>query len=112
MPLLKFIVGFVKLLLFCSVGVLSIGAILNPNPSLRGIAILAGTMGILLLTNSDVLENLKFVELMRKDFKLIEVQDLILSEVKNNNKQVVDLITSQADLLSKMTKLAVKKGVK
>lgn len=110
--MLKFVIGFAKLLFFGVVAVLSIGAIFNPNPSLHSIAILIGAMGLLLLLNSDVLENLKFVELMRKDFKLIEIQDMILLEVKNNNKQVIDLITSQADLLSKMTKLAVNKGDK
>lgn len=46
---------------------------------------------------------------IRHDMRLLEMQNSILQEISKNNKQVIDLVLSQAELLSKMTSAAIKK---
>ena len=53
--------------------------------------------------------SLNFFQAMRKDFKLVEIQNVILNEVKIHNDKVMELMTSQADALTKMTRVAIRK---
>lgn len=103
------IINLLKLLLCGAVAFLSVNVIVHPDVSNHLIVILVGLIGLLIAFNSNTIDSLKFIDNLRKDFKMIEIQDFILREIKNNNTQVIGLITSQADLLSKMTSIAIKK---
>ena len=87
--------------------------LLNSNPSLRQIGALCAGMALLLpfLVNSSIfLEDMIVLGIgVRHDMRLLEMQNLILTEIQKNNKQVIDLVVSQAELLSKMTSAALKK---
>jgi hypothetical protein len=66
----------------------------------------------LVVLNTDGINGIKFTESLRKDLKLVQIQDIILAEVKKNNAEVISLVSSQAELLSKMTTIAMSKSEK
>lgn len=106
--MMKDILAIVKTLFIMAVGALSVIVIFNPNPSLHSISILVGMIGILITTIAGTIDNIDYVYEVRKDFQLIDIQNVILSKIELNNKQVISLISSQADLLYKMTDIANK----
>lgn len=99
----------IKIVITFAISMMSVMLILNTNPSPHSIGIVIGLIGLLTALDSDVIESIKIADSLRKDFKLIEVQNAILKEVTTSNTKVLSLITSQAELLSKMTSIAVKK---
>jgi hypothetical protein len=107
------VLAFIRLAL-CVLLVISACAVLfNPNPSLRQIGALVAFVALMVpfLVNSSIfLEDMIILGIgIRHDIKLVEVQNLILQEIQKNNKQVIDLVVSQAELLSRMTSAAIKK---
>lgn len=103
------IINLVKSLLSIGVGALAFIIIFHSDAPISLLKIFVGLVGLLVVFNSNTLESIKFIDSIRRDFKLVEVQNFIASEIKKNNTQVINLITSQADLLSKMTAVAMKK---
>ena len=80
-----------------------------PNPSLHSITMLVAVIGCLIIYNTMLLENNIFIENIKRDLKISEVQQLILKETKDGKRQTIDIITSQANLLQKMTNIAINK---
>jgi hypothetical protein len=107
---LTYLFGFIKIAFLVEVLTLSMLIILLPAPSIALMRLFAGSIGILLLTNHEHLANLNFVQALRKDFKLVHYQTLILNEIKANNDKITAFMTTQADTLAKMTSIAVKKS--
>ena len=100
----------IKIVITFAISMMSVILMLNSNPSPHSIGIVIGLIGLLTALNSDVVDSIKVADSLRKDFKLIEMQDAILKEVTSSNVKVLNLVTSQAELLSKMTSIAVKKS--
>lgn len=105
-----FVIRLFKTMLIMTVGALSIAVLINQSPPAYMMRVLLGSIGLLFLVHHEHLIGLNFVNTLRKDLKLVEVQNAILNEVKNNNTKVMELMASQADALSKMTKIAIKKN--
>lgn len=106
--MIKLLAALIKLGLCIGTLIFSGMLIFTPNPSIHAIAILVGLIGTLVTLNTFVIDAQSVAEGLKKELRLVQFQSLILDEVKRNNNQVVNLVTSQADLLTKMTSLAVK----
>lgn len=110
--MLATLANFLKSVLYTVVFIASWMVIFIPDPSMHRIGILVGLIGILVVLNTDGINGIKFTESLRKDLKLVQIQDIILTEVKKNNAEVISLVSSQAELLSKMTTIAMSKSEK
>ena len=110
--MLATIANFLKSVLYTAVFIASWMIIFTPDPSMHRVGILVGLIGILVTLNTDGINGIKLAESLRKDLKLVQLQDMILNEVKKNNTEVINLVMSQADLLSKMTTIAMSKPEK
>src|SRR5271168_2942963 len=108
--MLKIFIGLIKTGLCVATLVTSVMLIVAVNPSLRSIRIVAGLIGILVIINTVVIDAISVADALKREFRLVQYQNLILEEVKKNNVQVINLITSQAELLSRMTSIAMKKS--
>jgi hypothetical protein len=91
---------FINILLIC----------FNPIVSLKMVGILCAMVSFLVIDNSLQLDKICWLEGIIRDMKVVEYQDRILAEVKNNNVQTTKFITEQTDLLIKMTTLAARKN--
>jgi hypothetical protein len=81
----------------------------NHNPSLHSIAMLVAAIGFLITYNTILLEDNIFIESIKRDLRIAEIQQLILKETKEGKKQTIDIITNAANLLQKMTNIAMNK---
>lgn len=106
--MIKQVIGFVRFILCSSVAFISILSIFKTSISEHTLQTLIGLIGLLIISNTYVLDVLLKTYLIREDLKLVAFQDLIFNEIKKNNTQVVNLVVSQAELLSKMTNIAMK----
>lgn len=104
---MKKILGNLNIVLCIGIVISSLYVIFSPNATLHSIGILCGFTAILIVLNSMLLNGIDFIFHMKEDFKMVEFQNLILSDLKSNNTQVVNLVKNQADLLTKMTAIAV-----
>ena len=75
--------------------------------TIERIGILAALIGILVVSNAVILDFIKYDDAFVRNLRLAQYQDKILLELRANDKRVVNLITTQADTLEKMTTAAV-----
>lgn len=109
--ILTSIFSITKLLLVVFTAVYAAFVMSYDNITLHHIGILCGMISFIIILDSQKLENFDAVETIKRELKISQLQSQILTELKNNNNQMLSLFTTQAEALQKMTDMAVKSKI-
>jgi hypothetical protein len=97
----------IDLALTCFVGYLSILNVFEPT--LQHIALMISAIGWMVIINNARINTLSFFQSVKQEMSSLKLQGEVLAEIKNANVKTKEFIGAQADMLSKMTDIAVKK---